>query len=102
MNDTFKLTSGTYRKKPMPVEAFRWTGSELDPLPGWFRIAMEERAVTFFADQAMIKTSEGTMRADAGDWIIKGIRGELYPCKADIFADSYEPVPEDENMAEGR
>ena len=39
-----------------------------------------------------IKTLERTMRADSGDWIIKGLRGEFYPCKPDIFEKSYEPV----------
>ena len=39
-----------------------------------------------------IHTLEGVMRADPGDWIIKGIKGEFYPCKPDIFAATYEPV----------
>ena len=39
-----------------------------------------------------IRTLEGTMRADEGDWIIKGVQGEFYPCKPDIFAATYEPV----------
>jgi len=39
-----------------------------------------------------IKTLEGTMRVDEGDWIIKGLRGEFYPCKPDIFEKSYERV----------
>lgn len=42
-----------------------------------------------------IRTIEGTMRADPGDWIIKGVQGEFYPCKPDIFEATYEPVPED-------
>ena len=41
-----------------------------------------------------IKTLEGTMRVDLGDWIIRGIAGEFYPCKPDIFAATYEPVEE--------
>lgn len=39
-----------------------------------------------------IKTLEGVMRADPGDWIIRGIKGEIYPCKPDIFEATYEPV----------
>ncbi len=39
-----------------------------------------------------IHTLEGTMTAQRGDWIIRGVRGEFYPCKPDIFADTYEPV----------
>ena len=41
-----------------------------------------------------IRTLEGTMRADMGDWIITGVNGERYPCKPDIFAATYEPVEE--------
>lgn len=40
----------------------------------------------------LVKTLEGVMRADQGDWIIKGIQGEFYPCKPDIFKDSYDEV----------
>lgn len=39
-----------------------------------------------------IETLEGTMKADKGDWIIKGVKGELYPCKPDVFAMTYEKV----------
>ena len=46
------------------------------------------------SDTLLIPTLEGEMRADVGDWIIRGIAGEYYPCKPDIFADSYEPVEE--------
>jgi len=42
-----------------------------------------------------IRTLEGVMRADPGDWIIRGVRGELYVCKPDIFAETYEPVAND-------
>ena len=57
-----------YRKKPVVIEAYQ-TQKVVD-----------------------IETLEGTMRADAGDWIITGIKGEVYPCKPDIFAATYEPV----------
>lgn len=39
-----------------------------------------------------IRTLEGMMRAEVGDWVIQGVKGELYPCKPDIFAATYEPV----------
>ena len=42
-----------------------------------------------------IETLEGTMVADPGDWIITGVKGERYPCKPDIFAQTYEPVEPD-------
>ncbi len=57
-----------FRKKPAVVEAFQ-TDKEL-----------------------VIHTLEGDMKADAGDWIITGVHGEQYPCKPDIFEETYEPV----------
>lgn len=59
-----------YRKRPVVIEAHQWEGPE--PLD--------------------IETKEGTMRADPGDWIITGVKGERYPCKPDIFEMTYEPV----------
>lgn len=43
----------------------------------------------------IIRTLEGDMRGDPGDWLIRGVKGEIYPCKPDIFAATYEPVPDD-------
>ena len=45
-----------------------------------------------------IRTLEGEMRAIPGDWIIRGVQGEFYPCKPDIFAATYEPVPESDEQ----
>lgn len=59
-----------YRKKPVVIEA--WQTNEA----------------------VVIETLEGTMRADPGDWIITGVKGEVYPCKPDIFEATYEPVDE--------
>lgn len=76
-----------YRKRPVVVEAARWDGMTLDgktlreSLEGeWFR---DGEIVT-------IKTLEGNMKANPGDWIIKGINGKFYPCKNDIFEKTYE------------
>lgn len=87
-----------FRKKPVVIEAFRWTG-ELDRAegPGWAIDAIGAGVVRFeptesFGTVLCIKTLEGTMTAAPGDWIIKGVKGELYPCKPDIFAATYEPV----------
>jgi hypothetical protein len=44
------------------------------------------------APYATIKTLEGEMRAQVGDWIIQGVKGEIYPCRGDIFAATYEPA----------
>ena len=88
-----------YRKKPVVIEALLLTGNEselvefLDRAPatngqgGYSREGDEVYAVE-------IETLEGTMRADLGDWIIRGVQGELYPCKPDIFAATYEPAEE--------
>ena len=43
-------------------------------------------------EEMEIETLEGTMKADKGDWIIKGVKGELYPCKPDVFKMTYEKV----------
>lgn len=94
---------GTFRKKPVVIEAFRWTGGP-DQIedPVWICDAIRDGAVYFTTDGQIkmhIKTLEGTMTADVGDWIIKGVKGELYPCKPDIFAATYEEVLVDQDAA---
>ena len=86
-----------WKKKPVTIEAFRWTGGPdqtKDPL--WFVEAIEEGGVWFIGEAGsrctVIATLEGNHEAIPGDWIIKGVKGELYPCKPDIFALTYEPV----------
>lgn len=87
-----------FRKKPVVIEAFQ-TGQDGVPMPKWIMDAVRAGTVSIVADAntgqhlyADIKTLEGFMRADPGDWIIKGVAGELYPCKDDIFQATYEPV----------
>lgn len=85
-----------YIKKPVVIEAFKWTGCEYqedDPL--WIIQAIDEGVVWFEstgvgAPYMMIKTLEGDHRANLGDYIIQGIKGEIYPCKPDIFEATYE------------
>ena len=100
-----------WRKKPVVIEAVRitaadcnggtWDGSSF-ALPGgefpkWLSTALQDGTLhahpsdTTFAMWA-IRTTEGTMIAGPGDWIIRGVRGELYPCKPEIFAATYEPA----------
>ena len=87
-----------FRKKPVVIEAFCWSGDERQVEdPEWICAAIRSGAVFFFAAGTpemvlAIKTLEGTMRADRGDWIIRGVKGEIYPCKPDIFAATYEPA----------
>jgi hypothetical protein len=79
-----------YRKKPVVIEAIRFGGSNHDEIfrwAGWDMVIVKnDRSVL------VIPTLEGDMTASAGDWIIKGIKGEFYPCKPDIFAATYDPV----------
>lgn len=90
-----------FRKKPVSVEAWQLppAGPQSDPvpIPGWLMRAVLDGTVRVLGGEdpyAEIDTLEGTMRADVGDWIIKGVKGELYPCKPDIFEETYEVLPE--------
>lgn len=82
-----------YRKKPVVIDAVRFTGDDshaaLDDLVA---TAHRDCAVTFVEDRLEIHTLEGIMLATAGDYIIRGIKGELYPCKPEIFEATYEAV----------
>lgn len=87
-----------FRKKPIVIEAFKWTG-DVDQTedPEWIVEAIKEKRVIFVnvgSPQVMmqIETLEGWMFADLGDYIIKGIKGEIYPCKANIFEATYDKV----------
>jgi hypothetical protein len=76
-----------YRKKPVEIDAIRWTGENRDEIAAWS--GGEIRCVGRFA---LVQTLEGEMRGDVGDWFIRGVAGELYPCKNDIFLATYEPA----------
>jgi len=80
-----------YRKKPIVIEALLWDGTQRarDELKEFCGLKSYE--FSGFGE-FLIKTLEGTMRADIGDWIIKGVKGEFYPCKPDIFEATYEKV----------
>lgn len=86
-----------YRKKPVVIEAFQFTGPFCGTgIPQWYTDAFSQNEIIhrgeWKADYAEIRTLEGVMRADKGDWIIRGIKGEIYPCKPDIFEATYEAV----------
>lgn len=88
MNKTKK-----YRKKPVEITAVQWDGrsatiSQLAP----FENATEPPTVSHSKGTLDITTLEGVMTAEIGDWIIKGVQGEIYPCKPDIFEQTYEAV----------
>lgn len=78
-----------YRKKPVEVEAFQFGKDEY---PFWFLCRLGKNNIIIKDDCIYIKTLEGTMKADTGDFIIKGVKGEIYPCKPDIFNQTYEKI----------
>ncbi len=80
-----------FRKKPVVIEAIQYTGKNATDILRWMFPDIEPDAT---ADIETIKTLEGDMRVSIGDWIIKGVKGEFYPCKPDIFEATYEKCPE--------
>lgn len=99
------LTPQRYRKKPVVIEAMilgaymeGMAPAPWQPNGGSVWRWLTSHGATFYMDQQdlgpaylIIRTLEGDMRADVGDWIIRGVAGEFYPCKPDIFRATYEP-----------
>lgn len=82
-----------FRKKPVVVEAFKWTGDkEQTEDPIWIVEAIKKGDAWVEYPYLIVRTLEGEMTATVGDWIIKGIDNEIYCCKPDIFEKTYEPV----------
>lgn len=85
-----------FKKKPVVIEAHQFFGSssEVESFRLWIAGHVFRRPVIRTGDlqQLQIETLEGVMSANPGDWIIKGVSGEFYPCKPDIFAATYEEV----------
>lgn len=79
---------GKYRKKPVVIEAVQWTGENYDEIGDFMGVS----ATCQIDDDFVIPTLEGEMRASPNDWIIRGVNGEFYPCKPDIFEKTYEVV----------
>ena len=82
-----------YYKKPVVVEAVQWTGENMAEICFFTGICGGELIKD---GELYIKTLEGVHHASIGDYIIKGIKGEFYPCKPDIFEKTYEMVGERE------
>ena len=85
-----------YRKKPVVVEAVRWTGENREEIETFcgFDVMFGTIYEPTPACAARIPTLEGKIYARPGDYIIKGVNGEFYPCKPDVFAKTYEAVKE--------
>ena len=81
-----------YRKKPVVIEAVQWNGNNLREILNF----MKDKQPNYYEDDEQklltIQTLEGNMIASVGDYIIKGVQGEFYPCKPDIFKQTYEVV----------
>lgn len=90
-----------YRKKPVVIEAVRWDGDMTTVEPLMVGSTCKEVAQDFGDPALLIPTLEGEMRAEVGDYIIRGVKGELYPCKPDVFAATYEPVEGAEETGRG-
>lgn len=82
-----------YRKKPVVIEAIQFTGSNLAECLIFTGVSKDSaEGCQAMGLPLIISTMEGDMTASPGDYIIKGVKGEFYPCKPDIFAASYEPA----------
>lgn len=84
-----------FRKKPVVIEAIQFFDQSeelinIQDFMGNIDITVDYKNID--DPKLKIETLEGTMNASLGDWIIKGVNGEFYPCKPDIFEKTYEPV----------
>lgn len=83
-----------YRKKPVIIDAWFFK-DQWSEKPEWLIEARDHGEAEFGYREIFIKTLEGTMKACCGeDYIIRGVHGEIYPCKKDIFEEIHEPVEE--------
>lgn len=82
-----------YRKKPIEVEAIQWTGDNERAIYAWEEEFLRAPNLVVRPEGFIyVHTLEGSMRAQKGDWIIRGVNGEVYPCKPDIFEATYGSV----------
>lgn len=91
-----------FRKKPIVIEAIQWQPGFQGDVPKWISAALDSPCapggrlktgkILRITNDLHVGTREGTMIAEVGDWVIRGIKGEIYPCKPDIFEATYEPV----------
>jgi hypothetical protein len=85
-----------FRKKPVEIDAIQLTRENVAAVEEFIHGKAQEKILPGpgrgMHEGVLIRTLEGTMRASWGDWVIKGVKGEFYPCKPDIFAETYEVV----------
>ena len=82
-----------YIKKPIAIDAIKWTGHNVDEIINFMK---ENNPVFDGNNNIIIRTLEGEMKASPGSWVIRGPKGEYYPCRGDIFEETYEEYEEPE------
>lgn len=87
---------GLYRKMPVVIEARQVTDDLRNhaEIAAWVESNGGVALLPFLEPHIVVRTLEGDMRAEIGDYVIRGVKGEMYPCKPDIFEATYEPVGE--------
>lgn len=86
-----------FRKRPVVVHAWQYfdnIGTDTAIIPVWAIEAIHSGVIRVDDGETLICTLEGEMRVSNGDWLIRGVAGEVYPCKPEIFEATYEPVSE--------
>ena len=81
---------GKYRKKPVVIEAIQYTKDNIHDILTF--VGNDKMYYNPKDNEFYIRTLEGDHRLSVNDWVIKGIKGEFYPCKHDVFEKTYEPV----------
>jgi hypothetical protein len=81
-----------YRKKPVVIEAVQYLGFNANGEECELFLGDDFETHVPSEDKIVVRTLEGELTASKGDWIIKGVQGEFYPCKPDIFEATYEPA----------
>lgn len=87
-----KINAGKsfFYKKPIIIEAIKFDGKNQEQIAS--ELGTSDLMVEFMSGETTLRTLEGDMKVSVGDWIIKGVNGEFYPCKPDIFEKTYEPI----------
>jgi preprotein translocase subunit Sss1 len=100
-NGAGAINMAFYRKKPVVIEAVKWDGTNLKEIINFIGLHESAKKWSWEEYEEVVKiqglkifTLEGPLVASIGDFIIKGIKGEFYPCKPDIFENTYELVKE--------
>lgn len=98
------MSKACYRKRPVLVEAIQFTWRNVEEVVAWMEACSPPGKSRHGLEGFMIRTDSGEAMVESGDWIIRGIQGEFYPCKAEVFRLTYESAiePNSELTAEHR